>query len=144
MAKRFPPALSKRVWPAGLHEFAPFNLDVGEQYLQIRNNVDDFRHSEGETPYTLRVTLQISLDGGATWVFVAGHGTRSRLVDEPYVDEDGNVETYAWSGGRNPALRQPENPNRQLRGFFTLSDQTNTGLEIVIDSAPILSPTTGL
>lgn len=88
MAQRFPPALSNRTYQPGTYPFTAFPLELGEQYIQYRLDLDTFRHAIGESPYVLFVQISLSLDGGATWSVLTPFSSTSALEGEIIWSED--------------------------------------------------------
>ena len=68
-------------------------------------------------------SLELSLDGGVTWVFWGGAGTKGGLLLSPKA-------LPVTESTLSVELPQPDNPDRQIRGQVTVDEAVTTALTL--------------
>lgn len=106
---------------AGIHEISSVKVPVGATMVRARIDRRDM-----DLSLTVLWGLELSLDGGKTWI---SHGGAS-AVGKPFYDPDTmKSATESWF---ETSLPEPKNPNRMLRGKMDLSKNSKLGLIIEV------------
>lgn len=111
-----------RRYNQGTDTIGPVSIPVGATALKVRATRDAWPDIGGEV---FSVLMQISFDGGNTWMDWGGFGAYGGDVH----GRDGSIVPESYC---NVGLPDSQNPQRQLRGTVTVNRALNTAITVEI------------